>query len=155
MDEEYKVNYCHYETDDGEWFGIHECKYKMSNGQTIVMAFEESMRTLDTKYWNIALYLYTKRGTTPADMSGAKLTGTDPRESFIAVRNMFPKLLGEVTKVHKSTDNFIYCTWVDNKRRDVYYRFLKKYGFDYGTFGRKKVICRYFENGAVVPQKGE
>lgn len=167
MSEDYKVNYRHYEDSeyqpdismmmniDGNRFGIYECKHKLSNGQTIVMAFEESYRTLDTRYWNIVLYLYTKRGTTPADMSGAKLTGIDPRESFIAVRNMFPKLLEELTGKYKSKDNFIYCTWVDNKRRDVYHRFLKRYGFDYGTFGNKKVIYRFFENGAVVPQKGE
>ena len=43
-------------------------------------------------------------------------------------------------------DIVIYCHWVDNRRRDAYYRILSKYGYKYGNVPNEtcKVIMKKF-----------
>ena len=45
------------------------------------------------------------------------------------------------------TDVVIYAHWVDNRRRDAYYRILKKYGYKYGyvPVEKTKVIMKKYK----------
>lgn len=122
-------------------------KHKMSNGQTIYMEFSRYDKTNDTQYWNVALAVYSKRKHAVANENNIVTTGKSPFETFILARKMFLKIENEILTSHNghTMNNIIIVHWVDNRRRDAYYRVLKKYGYQFGIIGGYKVIYKRYE----------
>lgn len=120
---------------------------KLSNGQTIMMGFDLSDWNNDTNYWNIELSVYNKRKDRYTNMDKIVVTGGSPFESFAAAREMFFSLLYNVLNEYSRYDNVVYCSWVDNRRRDAYYKFLSKHGFTYTNLWGQKFIARKFKRG--------
>jgi len=118
---------------------------KLSNGQTVMMGFDLTDWNGDTNYWNIELSVYNKRKDQYSNMDKIVVTGGSPFESFAAAREMFHSLLYDVLNEYGGYDNVIYCSWVDNRRRDAYYKYLSKYGFTYTNLWGQKFIARKFK----------
>ena len=119
-------------------------KEKMSNGQTFYMAFEDLEETEDTIYWNICLSVYSKRKHIEINENEVRITGKNPMESVVMALKAFKILEETILKRYPFHTNIIYCTWVDNRRRNAYYKFLSKKGYEYGRLEGKKVIMKVF-----------
>ena len=139
----YDCNYC---DSDGDVFPTFYIKKKLQNGQTVYMALQLFDVTDSTYYWNIYLSIYNKRKHSLKNLEGVKSTGKMPFVSLAMCRTMFNSLLTELLKSYyiEDADNIVYCTWTDNKRRNVYYHFLRKYGFEYGNLFNYKVIYKKY-----------
>lgn len=124
-------------------------KQRLSSGQTMCMCFQLCENPVDTAKWNIALSIYNKRKHADRNVTNAIITGKNPLESFIVARKMFKKLECKVLTSYygKYYDTIIYCCWVDNRRRDAYYKVLSRYGYDYGVLDGYKVIYKKFPKG--------
>lgn len=118
-------------------------KEKLANGQTVIMSFELECQTDDTDYWNIAMCVVSKRKHIDKVFESRATTGGDPVATFSVVRKMFRALEEKILQC-RSRNNFIYCTWLDGKRRDVYYRFLSRLGYRYGKLEGAKVIFKLY-----------
>ena len=124
-------------------------KQKLSSGQTMFMCFQLYEEPMDAARWNIVLGIYNKRKHTDRNETNAIITGKNPLESFVVARKMFIKLEHEVLTSYygREYDTIIYCCWVDNRRRDAYYKVLSRYGYDYGVIDGHKVIYKRFQKG--------
>lgn len=121
--------------------------------QTFHMAFElvdnddEIIQT--TKYYNIWINLYTKRKDMQRNENLHISTGLNPIQTVIVARHCFEALQDEVIRQMQfnKKDIVIYCHWIDNRRRDAYYRVLSKYGYKYGNIPceSNKVIMKKFK----------
>lgn len=120
--------------------------------QTFHMAFElvetdEIVQT--TKYYNIWINLYTKRKDMIRNENLHLSTGLNPIQTVIIARNCFEALQDAVIQQMRFSkkDVVIYCHWVDNRRRDAYYKVLSRYGYKYGNVPNEpnKVIMKKFK----------
>ena len=129
-------------------------KQKMDNGQTIYMGFQLSDITRHAHYWNIILCVYTKRRNIGRIFDEKQITGKNPIATVHAARSMFYLLERKVEFLgNRKVDNIIYCTWLDNRRRDAYYRFLHRRGYEYGMLFGQKVIYKVFPSERSTGQK--
>lgn len=126
------------------------------NGQTYYMAFQaeisEGCVDLDMAnycYFNIYLYTIKKRKQVNKVMQENAITGTNWVHTYGFCRKAFNALLKEVieNELPRYDKIIIYCNWLDNRRRDVYYKFLKKYGFEYAYIDGQKCIAKEYVNG--------
>ena len=121
--------------------------------QTLHMAFQMTEWTTDTIHFNIYLTLYNKRGQIVSNENEVKSTGLDPVKTFFVARRAFWALLNEVFyQFNDRYDLIVYCNWLDNRRREVYYKFLAPLGFRYGRdiFGEKCIFKRYKKGTAIA-----
>ena len=119
---------------------------KRIGNQTLHMAFQMTEWSSDTIHFNIYLTLYNKRGQIVSNENEVKSTGLDPVNTFFVARRAFWALLHEVfCQFNDRYDLIVYCNWLDNRRREVYYKFLAPLGFRYGRdiFGEKCIFKRY------------
>lgn len=123
--------------------GGYYIKRKLSNGQTMIMQFIKDDGSI--LYFNICLAVYTKRRQASYNEENAIITGKNPFESFIVARKMFLVLEKYVVNRYRYRDLIIMCRWVDNRRRDAYYKVLSRYGYQYGTLYGHKAIYKKFE----------
>lgn len=136
----------------------HESEYSLSmqygekgNLQTIWMGFQEtadpSMNDYSSSWWNVALSIYNKRKDMYDNMDKKLSTGKDLIRNFIIARKMFDALEVSVIEdaVYNKRDVVIYCHWVDNRRRDAYYKILSKKGYRYGVapWGQKVIMKKF------------
>ena len=143
----YTVKYSSNYTDpDGDMMPTYYIKEKLSNGQTIFMALELYDERDCTNYWNVYLTIYNKRKHTMSNLDAVKSTGKNPFESASICRTMFKDLVMELLKsgYNRDCDNMVTITWTDNRRRDVYYRYLHRFGYEYGTVYKSKVIQKKY-----------
>ena len=99
-------------------------------------------------WWNIYITIYNKRKDAFTNMDKKAITGKNPFKTFATARDMFYDVEAEVLK-HEleyghSDKVVIFCTWVDNRRRDAYYRVLHKHGYDWGKCSDGKCIMKTF-----------
>ena len=100
----------------------------------------------DTLYFNVYLTLYSKRKHICNNEDAEKITGKDALKTFVVVRRMFNDIVYQCLEDFLFSYNIvIYCHWLDNRRRDAYYKFLKTLDFKYGTVENTKVILRRWE----------
>jgi hypothetical protein len=71
------------------------------------------------------------------------MTGLNPMKTIAVATKAFDLLEAEVLK--RSKRKHISCGWVDNRRRDVYYKFLSKRGYQYGRLGDYKCLYKVVE----------
>jgi len=99
-------------------------------------------------WWNIFLTIYNKRKDAFTNMDKKVITGQNPFATFATARDMFYDVEAEVLKREleygHSNKVVIFCTWVDNRRRDAYYRVLNKHGYDWGKCSGGKCIMKTF-----------
>ena len=126
---------------------IYYIKQKLSSGQTLAMYFECMHVSNTSVHWNIAMELYSKRNSANHNMASKTLTGKNPLETFIFARKMFLQLQNVVLQENDDMERIISCDWIDNRRRDAYYKVLHRYGYEYGTIFGEKVIFKKFPAG--------
>ena len=77
------------------------------------------------------------------------ITGKNPIANFLTARRMFLEVEAEVIReelYHGPFDEItIFCTWVNNRRRDAYYKVLSRYGYDWGKIDNQKCIMKTFK----------
>lgn len=140
---------------DSIWYNSQEDAYELEvivGSQTIWMQFglcwNESMSELSDGWFNVALSIYNKTKDMYTNMDKKISTGIDPVRNFIIARQMFDALEAVVVEegVRQHKDVVIFCHWMDNRRRDAYYRVLSKKGYRYGNAPwKQKVIMKKFK----------
>lgn len=120
-------------------------KEKMSNGQTFYMELSLYDYNSDTNFWNICIEVYSKRKHFDDNMNHKNITSKAPMESVKLALKAFPLLEAECIECFRDFNNVIFCTWLDTRRRDIYYKYLKKRGYDFGTLDNFKCIMKKFE----------
>lgn len=117
------------------------------DNQTLHMEFQETYWTSDTTYINVYMTLYNKRKHIESNEANVKMTGLNPIKTALVARRCF-NLLEEVTVKHylQWGDVIIYCGWLDNRRRDTYYKVLSRKGYTYGKLEGKKCIMKRFKS---------
>lgn len=125
--------------DDEEFY----IKEKLSNGQTLRFGFQLHSYSEDTDYWNIYLGIYSKRKHIGRNESEKRITGMgNPFEALALIKEALPKIEEEILLWSNQPRNVFFCHWIDNRRRDVYEKFLKRYGYSFSTFENRKVLLK-------------
>lgn len=136
----------HYDRYENEFF----IKEPIDN-QTMRMAFSMTDWTDDTIHFNVYLTLYNKRKQIASNEAEAKSTGANPLKTFFVARKAFNSLVDEVLKCYSYRyDVIISCTWLDNRRRDAYYKYLSTQGYQYGRIDGEKCIFKRYKKGTIV-----
>lgn len=119
--------------------------------QTFHMSFQETYATMDSVYFRIYMTLYSKRKQIKENENKVLTTGKSPWETYVAARQAFLGLHNECLRGFNNNYNvIIYCTWLDNKRRDAYYKLLSRRGFKFGNLMSRKVIMKKYKKGKPV-----
>lgn len=120
-------------------------KEKIHN-QTMIMQFEECDRSLDMTYYNVVLGVYNKRKHAQKNEDNAIVTGKYPFETVAKAVRAFNLLEQEVIKENKFYNRkiMIMISWVDNRRIDIYYKYLSKRGYKYEVVDGQKFICKIY-----------
>lgn len=120
-------------------------KEKIHN-QTMIMQLEECDRSLDMIYYNVVLGVYNKRKHAQKNEDNAIVTGKYPLETVAKAVKAFNLLEQEVIKENKFYNRkiMIMISWVDNRRRDIYYKYLSKRGYKYEVVDGQKFICKIY-----------
>lgn len=124
---------------------IYYIKEKIHN-QTMIMQFEECDRSFDMIYYNVVLGVYNKRKHAQKNEDNAIVTGKYPFETVANAVKAFNLLEQEVIKENKFYNRkiMIMISWVDNRRRDIYYKYLSKRGYKYEVVDGQKFICKIY-----------
>ena len=121
--------------------------------QTFHMAFQEEQYNMDTVYINVYMTLYNKRTQIEANESAVRSTGLNPMRTITTAIKAFNMLEADAIMTHCRSNNMvIYCTWLDNRRRDAYYHFLSRKGYRYGFTPdeHKKCIMKKYKRGTTI-----
>lgn len=120
-------------------------KEKIHN-QTMIMQLEECDRSLDMTYYNVVLGVYNKRKHAQKNEDNAIVTGKYPFETVSKAVRAFNILEQKVIKENKFYNRkiMIMISWVDNRRRDIYYKYLSKRGYKYEVVDGQKFICKIY-----------
>lgn len=126
--------------------------------QTIELGMNFYDKSLhDRKGWfNVYITIFNKRKDMYTNMDKKIITGKNPFATVTAAREMFYNVeaaLLDNELVHGPFDEItIFCTWVDNRRRDAYYKVLSRMGYDWGTIGKEKCIMKTFKLDDMNPE---
>lgn len=116
--------------------------------QIVRMGFEAYNFTLDTIHYNINLVVYTKRKKMYEHFDHKDITGLRPHATIVAMRQAFEALLDHCLRDYLEYYNILIgCYWLDTRRRNMYYRFLSRYGFRYGRVDGQRLIFRKYKKG--------
>lgn len=100
-------------------------------------------------WWNIYITIFNKRKDMYSNMYKKIITGKNPIATVLNAREMFNEVEKYVISYELTNGNYdeltIFCTWVDNRRRDVYYKVLSRLGYDWGRLpsGEKCIMKTY------------
>ena len=105
-----------------------------------------SSKSGETTWWNIYISVHNKRKDMYDNMDKHTITGKNPFATFSKAREMFYELEAHVLKEEllyrpKCDKVIFFCTWVDNRRRNAYYRVLSKMGYNWGLTPILKHKC--------------
>ena len=132
-----------YNSENDEYF----IKERIGN-QTVKLAFQMHDWNQDTIFFNVYLTLYNKRNQIISNEAEIKITGENPLQTFFVVRKAFKYLVWKVLDEYSwKYDLIIYCTWLDNRRRDAYYKYLSTIGYRYGRIDGEKCIFKRYKKG--------
>lgn len=129
-------------------------RYKVEN-QTIELGINfYDQNEHDRKGWfNIYISIFNKRKDMYSNMDKKILTGKNPFATVIAARKMFKDVEATVVQEELTYGAFdeitIFCTWVDNRRRDAYYKILSRMGYTWGRVDGHKCIMKTFKKEKV------
>ena len=132
-----------YDRENDEYF----VKERIGN-QTLKLVFQMHDWNTDTIFFNIYLTLYNKRNQIEDNEAEVKMTGENSLQTFFVVRKAFKYLVWKVLDEYNwKYDLIIYCTWLDNRRRDAYYKYLSTLGYRYGRIDGEKCIFKRYKKG--------
>ena len=116
--------------------------------QTLKLVFQMHDWNTDTIFFNVYLTLYNKRNQIEGNEAEVKMTGENPLQTFFVVRKAFKYLVWKVLDEYNwKYDLIIYCTWLDNRRRDAYYKYLSTQGYRYGRIDGEKCVFKRYKKG--------
>ena len=106
--------------------------------------------------WNIYLTIFNKKKDMYTNMDKKIITGKNPIATALAAREMFYNveaylLAHELVRGHYDKVK-IFCTWVDNRRRNAYYHVLHRMGYDWGTIDNEKCIMKIYKAEDINPE---
>lgn len=130
------------------WSNCHDYAYQTQIGnQTFEMSMRQYHVTADTLYYYISLSVYNKRKHLFSNADKKLLTGLNPYATITEARKAFHFLEQKILETYNRYYNVVITAdWTDNQRRDVYYRFLSRYGYDYGVdLNNKKTIMKKYK----------
>ena len=132
-----------YDRENDEYF----VKERIGN-QTLKLVFQMHDWNTDTIFFNVYLTLYNKRNQIEGNEAEVKMTGENPLQTFFVVRKAFRYLVWKVLEEYNwNYDLNIYCTWLDNRRRDAYYKYRSTKGYRYGRIDGEKCIFKRYKKG--------
>ena len=132
-----------YDEENEEYF----IKERIGN-QTMKMVFTMIDWNEDTIHFNVYLTLYNKRSHITDNEAEVKMTGQEPLKTFFVARKAFKHLVNEVLNNYSyKYDIIISCTWLDNRRRDAYYKYLSTLGYRYRRIDGEKCIFKRYKKG--------
>ena len=144
----------HYREEDDTYYE----RRKIGN-QTIELGinfYDENIHDRKS-WWNIYITIFNKRKDMYSNMDKKVITGKDPFATVIAAREMFSnveKYLLAHELVHGGFDEItIFCTWVDNRRRDAYYKVLSRMGYNWGRIDKEKCIMKTYKLNEVENER--
>lgn len=123
------------------------------NNQTFHISFQlvdvDDKDLSKIRYYNVWINLYNKRKDMMRNEDLHISTGLNPIKTVLVARKCFKaieQIIIEQMERNKK-DVVIYCHWVDNRRRDAYYKVLSKWGYRYGhiPIEPNKVIMKKFK----------
>ena len=100
-------------------------------------------------WWNIYITIFNKRKDMYKNMDKKVITGKNPIATALTAREMFyeiEKYVVDKELINGDYDEItIFCTWVNNRRRDTYYKVLSRLGYDWGKLpnGEKCIMKTY------------
>lgn len=107
-------------------------------------------------WWNIYITIFNKRKDMYSNMDKKVITGKNPFATVVAAREMFSNVeayLLDHELVHGGFDEVtIFCTWVDNRRRNAYYKVLSRMGYDWGRIDKEKCIMKTYRLEDINPE---
>ena len=107
-------------------------------------------------WWNVYITIFNKRKDMYTNMDKKVITGKNPFATVIAAREMFYNVeayLLDHELVHGGFEEItIFCTWVDNRRRDAYYKVLHRIGYEWGTIDKEKCIMKTYKLKDLNPE---
>ena len=107
-------------------------------------------------WWNVYITIFNKRKDMYSNMDKKVITGKNPFATVIAAREMFSNVeayLLDHELVHGGFDGItMFCTWVDNRRRDAYYKVLSRMGYDWGRIDKEKCIMKTYRLEDINPE---
>lgn len=118
------------------------------NNQTFIMGLEPTDWNDKTIYLNLYITLYNKRKDIDKNENLIKTTGLNPAKTISTAIKAFKILEEECLNYYNEEYNvIIYCTWLDKRRRDIYYRYLSRFGYKYGKhpYDNFKYIYKKYE----------
>lgn len=119
------------------------------DNQTIELGMNfHSQNAHDRKaYFNVYITIFNKRKDMYTNMDKKVITGTNPIANALVAREMFKRVEQYLlVKEFKYWDEItIFCTWVNNRRRDAYYKVLSRWGYNWGIVDGQKCIMRTFK----------
>lgn len=127
------------------------------DNQTIELGINYYDESDDRKvsYWNIYISIFNKRKDMYSNMDKKIITGKNPIATALAAREMFYNveayLLDHELVRGKYDEVKIFCTWVDNRRRDAYYKVLHHMGYNWGTIDGEKCIIKTYKKEDINP----
>ena len=123
------------------------------------MNYFDSTNNNRRSWWNVYITIFNKRKDMYSNMDKKIITGQNPIATFINAREMFYEVeayLLDHELVHGGFDEVtIFCTWVDNRRRDAYYKVLSRMGYNWGMIGKEKCIMKTYKLEDVNPEVWE
>lgn len=106
-------------------------------------------------WWNVYITVFNKKKDMFKNMDKKAMTGENPLKNAIIAREMFYDVeayLLDRELVHGRYDTVtIICTWVNNRRRDAYYRVLSKMGYDWGAYYHERCIKKTYNINDINP----
>lgn len=124
------------------------------DNQTFHMGFQlvegEDPELSKTEYYNVWINLYNKRKDMWRNEDLLLSTGLNPIKTVLVARECFKAIEAEILEdmEYNDKDVIIYCHWVNNRRRDAYYKVLSRMGYRYGRIPLHpyKVIMKRYKN---------
>ena len=119
--------------------------------QTIELGinFYDENNNNNKSYWNIYITIFNKRKDMYSNMDKKIITGKDPILTMLTAREMFREVEQYVVENELTYGRYdeitIFCGWVDNRRRDAYYRVLSKMGYIWGYVDNQKCIMKTYK----------
>lgn len=121
-----------------------ECTYKtFIGGQTVEVSFQSDQPVGSSIiHWNISLVIYNKRKDIKELYHTAAITGKIGVKGLLFAKRAvqdFETYL-KTSPYHNQKKHYLFATWLDNRRRDVYEYGLSKLGFEYSRYKGKKCL---------------
>lgn len=123
--------------------------YPIGN-QVLEMRFYNYSTSLDTIYYNVDMCIYNKRKNIQKHFDHVDSTGLRPHESIVAIKSAFRDLEEDVLYCYNEHYNIVISvTWLDQARKRVYYRYLSRFGYQYGKINGELCIFKKYKKGSV------